>query len=109
MLTEPPNQPSPTLKSNQILNLLATQNVAAISAGNDESIGQMIADALDKVGADGVLSIESSNSFETTVEVQVRTQRLSLNIRNVLESTTHTRGPCSRSACVTVHRVHRLL
>lgn len=46
------------------------KNVAAISAGNDEEIGQMIADALDKVGADGVLAIESSNSLETTVEVQ---------------------------------------
>ena len=43
------------------------KNVAAISAGNDEEIGQMIADALDKVGADGVLAIESSNSLETTV------------------------------------------
>lgn len=46
------------------------RNVAAISAGNDDAIGQMIADALDKVGADGVLAIESSNSLETTVEVQ---------------------------------------
>jgi chaperonin GroL len=46
------------------------RNVASISAGNDEEIGKMIADALDKVGADGVLAIESSNSIETTVEVQ---------------------------------------
>lgn len=46
------------------------KNVAAISAGNDDAIGEMIADALDKVGADGVLAIESSNSLETTVEVQ---------------------------------------
>lgn len=46
------------------------KNVAAISSGNDEEIGQMIADALDKVGADGVLAIESGNSLETTVEVQ---------------------------------------
>lgn len=46
------------------------QNVATISSGNDESIGDMIADALDKVGSDGVLTIETSNSFETTVEVQ---------------------------------------
>lgn len=30
----------------------------------------MIADAIDKVGPDGVLSIESSSSFETTVEVE---------------------------------------
>jgi hypothetical protein len=37
------------------------QNVATISSGNDESIGEMIADALDKVGSNGVLSIEGSN------------------------------------------------
>lgn len=46
------------------------QSVATISAGNDELVGTMIAEALDKVGADGVLSIETSNSLETTVEVQ---------------------------------------
>lgn len=44
--------------------------VASISAGNDDDVGEMIADALDKVGADGVLSIESSSGFETTIEVQ---------------------------------------
>ncbi|KAF6151256.1 hypothetical protein GIB67_002955 [Kingdonia uniflora] len=44
--------------------------VASISAGNDEDIGTMIADAIDKVGPDGVLSIESSSSFETTVDVE---------------------------------------
>jgi len=46
------------------------KNVASISAGNDESIGEMIADALDKVGSNGVLSIETSNSIDTFVEVQ---------------------------------------
>ena len=46
------------------------QNVASISAGNDISVGEMIAEALDKVGSDGVLSIESSSSLETVVEVQ---------------------------------------
>ncbi|OMO91559.1 Chaperonin Cpn60 [Corchorus olitorius] len=44
--------------------------VASISAGNDDLIGTMIADAIDKVGPDGVLSIESSSSFETTVDVE---------------------------------------
>lgn len=44
--------------------------IASISAGNDELIGSMIADAIDKVGPDGVLSIESSSSFETTVDVE---------------------------------------
>ncbi|KAG0473308.1 hypothetical protein HPP92_014684 [Vanilla planifolia] len=44
--------------------------VATISSGNDDSVGDMIADAIDKVGPDGVLSIESSSSFETTVDVE---------------------------------------
>jgi len=44
--------------------------VASISAGNDDSVGEMIAEALDKVGSDGVLSIESSSGFETTIDVQ---------------------------------------
>lgn len=52
--------------------LFFPQNVATISAGNDETIGEMIAAALDKVGSNGVLSIESSNGLETVVEVQVR-------------------------------------
>ncbi|KAI5068082.1 hypothetical protein GOP47_0016427 [Adiantum capillus-veneris] len=44
--------------------------VATISSGNDDAIGTMIADAIDKVGPDGVLSIESSSSFETTITVE---------------------------------------
>ncbi|KAL2612369.1 hypothetical protein R1flu_024061 [Riccia fluitans] len=44
--------------------------VATISAGNDDFVGTLIADAIDKVGPDGVLSIESSSSFETTVDVE---------------------------------------
>ena len=43
--------------------------VASISAGNDESIGALIADALEKVGKDGVLTIETSQGLETTVDV----------------------------------------
>lgn len=44
--------------------------VATISAGNDELIGAMIADAIQKVGPDGVLSIESGTGLETTIEVE---------------------------------------
>ena len=44
--------------------------VASISSGNNEEIGEMIANALERVGNDGVLSIENSTSFETTVEVE---------------------------------------
>jgi chaperonin GroL len=46
------------------------KSVAAISAGNDDAIGDLIAQALETVGADGVLTIESSNGLDTTVEVQ---------------------------------------
>lgn len=43
--------------------------VATISANNDESIGNLIADAMDKVGKDGVITVEEAKSLETTLEV----------------------------------------
>src|SRR3972149_5320317 len=42
--------------------------VASISA-NDPDIGKLIADAMDKVGKDGVITVEESKGIETTVEV----------------------------------------
>ncbi len=42
--------------------------VASISA-NDSDIGKLIADAMDKVGKDGVITVEESKGIETTVEV----------------------------------------
>eukprot|EP00798_Chlamydomonas_sp_ICE-L_P012243 gene12244-15384_t len=45
-------------------------SIATISAGNDEEIGAMIAEALDRVGNNGVLAIDSSSSTETVVDVQ---------------------------------------
>jgi chaperonin GroEL len=38
-------------------------SVAAISANNDDEIGALIADAIDKVGKDGVVTVEESNTF----------------------------------------------
>jgi chaperonin GroEL len=43
--------------------------VGAISSNNDESIGQIIADAMDKVGKDGVITVEEAKSLETTMEI----------------------------------------
>jgi len=43
------------------------EHVAAI-AGNDPEIGKIIAEAMDKVGKDGVITIEESKGTETTVE-----------------------------------------
>lgn len=43
--------------------------VAAISANNDPEIGNLIADSMDKVGKDGVITVEESKSLETNLEV----------------------------------------
>lgn len=44
--------------------------VASISAGNDDFVGNLIAEAIDKIGPDGVISIESSSSSETSVIIE---------------------------------------
>jgi chaperonin GroEL len=43
--------------------------VGAIAAGNDEAIGQMIAEAMEKVGREGIISLEEGKSMTTEVEV----------------------------------------
>lgn len=43
--------------------------VGAISANNDMFIGQLIADAMDKVGRDGVITVEEAKGTETTMEI----------------------------------------
>jgi len=43
--------------------------IATISANNDDTIGNLIADAMDKVGKDGVITVEEAKSTDTTMEV----------------------------------------
>ena len=43
--------------------------VGTISANNDPTIGNLIADAMDKVGKDGVITVEEAKSLETTLDV----------------------------------------
>jgi len=43
--------------------------VAAISAHNDSAIGELVADAMDKVGGEGVITVEESKTTETALEV----------------------------------------
>src|ERR1043166_14768 len=43
--------------------------VGTISANNDETIGKIIAEAMDKVGKDGVITVEEAKSMETSLEV----------------------------------------
>src|SRR6185312_12210836 len=45
------------------------ENVASISANNDREIGKIMADAFEKVGKDGVITVEEGKSLETYVDV----------------------------------------
>src|SRR5574344_578690 len=46
-----------------------TAQVASISAGNNSEIGDLIAEAMEKVGNDGVITVEESKSFGTTLKI----------------------------------------
>ena len=43
--------------------------VATISANNDKVIGDLIADAMEKVGKDGVITVEEAKSMDTSLDV----------------------------------------
>lgn len=43
--------------------------VASVAANNDIAIGDLIADAMDKVGKDGVITVEEAKSMDTTLEI----------------------------------------
>src|SRR4029077_12531763 len=43
--------------------------VATISAHNDAKIGELVADAMEKVGGDGVITVEEAKTTETTLDV----------------------------------------
>jgi chaperonin GroEL len=55
--------------SRQINSSKEIEQVATISANNDHKIGKMIADAMDKVGKDGVITVEEAKGTETEVKV----------------------------------------
>ena len=57
-----------TSMSKKVSNIKEVANVGAISANNDLVIGDLLAEALDKVGNDGVITVEESRTAETTVE-----------------------------------------
>ncbi|MEB3105033.1 MAG: chaperonin GroEL, partial [Cyanobacteriota bacterium] len=47
----------------------AIRQVATVSAGGDEEVGRMIAEAMEKVSADGVITVEESKSLATELEI----------------------------------------
>jgi len=55
-------KPIDITKANDII------NIASVSANNDAEIGKIMADAFQRVGKDGVITVEEGKSFETTVE-----------------------------------------
>ncbi|MBN1973519.1 MAG: chaperonin GroEL [Sedimentisphaerales bacterium] len=55
-------KPIDITKANDII------NIASISANNDVEIGKKMAEAFQKVGIDGVISVEEGKSFETTID-----------------------------------------
>ena len=55
-------KPIDITKANDII------NIASISANNDVEIGKKMAEAFQKVGKDGVITVEEGKSFETTIE-----------------------------------------
>ncbi len=56
-------------KSTEVKTKEKITQVATISANNDETIGKLIADAMEKVGNNGVITVEDGKGFETTLTV----------------------------------------
>ena len=56
-------------KARPVEDSTAITQVATISAGNDDEVGGMIAEAMDKVGREGVISLEEGKSMSTELEV----------------------------------------
>ena len=63
-ITEQLAKLSKTVRENEQI-----KNVATISANGDTTIGDIIADAMDKVGKDGTITVEEARSMETTLDV----------------------------------------
>jgi chaperonin GroEL len=63
VVAELANISSPTKEQKEIA------QVGTISANNDETIGNIIAEAMDKVGKEGVITVEEAKSMETSLEV----------------------------------------
>lgn len=56
-------------KSTEVKTKERITQVATISANNDEIIGKLIADAMEKVGNEGVITVEDGKGFDTTLSV----------------------------------------
>jgi chaperonin GroEL len=55
--------------SRPVASRLEKAQIAAISAHNDTTIGDLVADAYEKVGPEGVITVEEAKTTESTLEV----------------------------------------
>ncbi|HYU99135.1 MAG TPA: chaperonin GroEL [Pyrinomonadaceae bacterium] len=55
--------------SKKVKNKEDLMNVASVSANNDREIGQLIADAMEQVGKDGVVTVEEAKGLQTELEI----------------------------------------
>jgi chaperonin GroEL len=56
-------------QSRQVQSAREKQQVATVSAHNDPAIGDLVAQAIEKVGAEGAVTVEEAKGMETTVEI----------------------------------------
>ena len=56
-------------QSRKVKNRAEKKSVATISANNDATVGELLAEAFEKVGDEGVITVEESNGFETVLDV----------------------------------------
>ena len=56
-------------KSTEVESQKEQQQVATVSANNDDQIGELVAEALEQVGKDGVVTVEEAKSMKTELEV----------------------------------------
>lgn len=56
-------------KSTEVTTQERIRDVATISANNDTVLGELIADAFEKVGKDGIVNVETTRGVDTTIEV----------------------------------------
>jgi chaperonin GroEL len=57
------------VQSKPVVSRKEKAQVGTISAHNDETIGELVAEAMEKVGSEGVITVEESKTTETTLEV----------------------------------------
>ena len=73
------------------------RQVATVSANWDQKIGDIIADAMDKVGKDGTITVEEAKSIETTLDVVEGCSSTRATCRPTSPPTWRPRRPCSRT------------